>query len=471
MSKVNDSKKIAYEKIETFVGRNKPIVFSGLVIVLIVIMVSISVISKDDPDQVIQDFSNAVRQDDIDELEDLISLDDEEMELDEQKLQQFIDLCQNSPGYFKQQMWQLDAQKSIHDPKSEMSTENPLYGTDGISLSDIKNMGSFYLKKEEGFFSDSYKIGVRPYYITISSNEPDAIIMMDGEEVFKSTKKRLKKRIGPLMPGKYHFTGSKKFPYAKVTNKKVADLFMDGGEHRETEVSLNLSGKKIEIESSFSDTQVFVGKKKVGKVEDLKKFGPVSGDGSIKIYGEKEFPWGRSKSPVKKVTENTESIDVTPMPFADKKGKQNLIDTINAFAKERILAQVKLNPSVFTVAGDNVVKEYTEEIEETKEWSFKDLLKGKALGTRIDFGHLEFTKEEGLYTVKIPVEFHDKTNQSDLGIDKDNPLRERFEEMVLTLTYDEKKKKWLVSSTRKLYHLGSDLGYFKGKDVEKSEFN
>lgn len=252
MDILNDVKKTeAYKKAMTFVRRNKPIVFSGLVIILIIIAISIKAFSNDDPDQVIKDFSQAVRQDDIDALEDLISLDDKEMELDEKKLQQFIDLCQNSPGYFKQQMWQLDAQKSIHDSKSEMSTENPLYGTDAVSLSDIKKMGSYYLKKEEGLFFDSYKIGVRPYYITVSTNKPDAAIKMDGEEIFKSTKKRLKKRIGPLMPGEYHFTGSKKFPYAKVTNKKVADLFMDDGEHGETEVSLNLSGKKLRLNPAF----------------------------------------------------------------------------------------------------------------------------------------------------------------------------------------------------------------------------
>lgn len=167
MDILNNMKKTeAYQKTMTFVQRNKPIVFSGLVLLLIIIVISIKAISNDDPEQVIQDFSQAITQDDVDALEDLISLDDKEMEIDEKRLQQFIDLCQNSPDYFKQQMWQLDAQQSILDSKSEMSMDNPLYGTDAVSLSDIKKMGSYYLKKEEGLFFDSYKIGVRPYYIS-----------------------------------------------------------------------------------------------------------------------------------------------------------------------------------------------------------------------------------------------------------------------------------------------------------------
>lgn len=460
------------QKGKAYAQQHKPVVYSGLILLIVILIIAFKTFSSGSPEEVIQDFSQAVEQGDADALRGLLSPDHEEMEVDEKKLKQYIHLMQTEQGAYEDQLQLLEAQKNLHDPKSKTSAGGSHYGADEMykmSISEIKKSGAYYLKKEEGIFFDSYSIGVRPYYITVSTNKPGAVIKMDGEEVFKSSKGQLSKKIGPLMPGIYKLTGSKQFPYAKVKNKRTADLFLADETQRVTEVSLNLSGKKVEVESEFSDTEVYVNGKKVGVVKDLEEFGPVSVDGSVKIHGKKKFPWGESQSQEKKVTKDTDTVDLTPLPFSDKKGRKVLTDTVNTFAKERIQAQVKQKPSVLTVAGDNLLKYYTKKIEAVKESSWRDPLKGYALGTRIDYKHMEFSKEDGLYTITLPVEFHDKTNESEYGgPDKDNPLRESFSEAELTLKYSEKSKKWYVAEVDSLSNWGDE--YFEGKDVVKSKF-
>ncbi|MCO0596981.1 hypothetical protein NGI46_05825 [Peribacillus butanolivorans] len=48
-------------------------------------------------------------------------------------------------------------------------------------------------------------------------------------------------------------------------------------------------------------------------------FGPVSTDGSIKVHGEVEYPWGIAKSVSQTIDEDTKSLDITPIHLENKK--------------------------------------------------------------------------------------------------------------------------------------------------------
>lgn len=425
----------------------------------------------------VDDFETALRQGDIDTLKKLVRPEDKDMKITNDTLQQLVSYTKDESEYLKGHIFLLKTQAAIDEKNESAKIQNPLFNeyTEG----EIKeNLGDFYLKKGSGFFS-SYKIYARPYYLKVSTNVPAAVIKLKGYDDFKTKEGNLEKTYGPLMPGVYTITGSKKYKYANVTAKKEITLFND--DERKDSVELDLTGKKITVESSVENVDVFLNGESTGEKasvykivnglfgsqkqnEEEKQFGPLSTDGSIKIHGEVKYPWGVSKSDTQTVEEGTESIDVTPEPFATKESRDKVMQTINDFSRQRIQALVQQDASIIQTASDNIVKKFTKDIESAK--FIKNYWKGQALGTRIDFGKVTLTLENEQYQVKIPVELHNKVKEYN-GYNDDEPLKEEFLELNLTLDYDQQSDNWIISKSEHSYSSGD---YMAGNDVVKSEF-
>jgi hypothetical protein len=262
----------------------------------------------------------------------------------------------------------------------------------------------------------------------------------------------------------YDISAEKKFPYANLHSKQKMELF-DYDNHNVTG-DLTLERFKVGIVSSFPDTQVWINGKSTGKtVAQMSKFGPVSKDGSVKISGRYQFPWGPAQSEAIAVDENTESVDITPNPFLQKQYQKMLTDVINQFAKQKILAPVKRDTSVMTTATDNVKDSYS-----IMYTLYDYTYKGEALGTTIDYDKASLMMEDGLYKVTLPVKFHYKFQKYSEFDDPNTPLEERFDDEQVTLEYHPDTKKWLVFKEETLYTSGSD-DYFTGSHTIQSDFN
>ncbi|MBN2910371.1 hypothetical protein JQC72_12770 [Polycladomyces sp. WAk] len=432
-----------------------------LLIAVAVVAVLVGVISamQEDPNELINQFEKAVATGDVDELEDLVDSDD--VDLDEKYLRQFINHAQNHADYMQATMQILRWQLAIYDPTADTGME---YGTDAFpSIAELKNMGDFYLRKNEHWLlPDTYDIVVRPYYLNLKTNEPDAVLKVDGKEVLKTTNDKLTYRMGPLMPGVYEISAEKKFPYANLHSKQKMELF--GYDDHNVTGDLTLERFEVGIESTFPDTQVWINGKSTGKtVAQMSKFGPVSKDGSVKISGRYQFPWGPAQSEAIAVDENTESVDITPNPFLQKQYQKMLTDVINQFAKQKILAQLKRDISVMTTATDNVKENYL--VPDYYDGTYK----GEALGTTIDYDQVSLSEEDGVYTVTLPVKFHYKLKLYDQFTDPNEPLDEEFEDKQVTLEYHPDTKKWVVSNEESLYDFGSG-DYFTGAHTVQSDF-
>lgn len=394
----------------------------------------------------VRKFEEAVHNNDVEALEEIVSPDDERMEIDRKYLAHFLELMHRDKGYREATMSLLHSQLALYQ-----SDGNDFYGTDAFAWVD------YYLKREEGVLFDSYSIGVRPYYMRIKASEKGGTVKVDGEEVLTPEEGNIKV-VGPLMPGRYKVEGSKKYPYALVKDTREVALFDDTD--GEVEVEVDLTGTHVELYSAFGDTRVIVNGKPTDKtVKELKKFGPVSQDGSVTLQGERKFPWGVSRSDKKKVEQYTASVDLTPKPFADKKGQEQIISTINAHFKQWGQAVAKGDPSVYTVGDDGMKKELIEAIEEIRQ-GYKE----ESLGTRIDLDNIKFTYENDHYVLSIPVEYHYRHNDN-----FDERMQEEIVSRMVTLRYDEKGKRWWVHSSTHLYTWQAE-DYFKGKGVVKSEF-
>ncbi|CEG24552.1 TcaA 3rd/4th domain-containing protein [Peribacillus simplex] len=422
-------------------------------------------------EEIVNQFEAAVNQGDIDTLEKLVK-GNKEMKLTKENLEQLISYAKDEPSYLKESVFIMKAQAAIEEKDKDAKFQNPIFkmATEG----EILQAGDYYISKEDGLFS-SYQIYARPYSLTVSSDQADTLIKVNGDEFLETKEGNLETTIKNLPPGVYNVIGSKKYEYAEINAKEEINLFEDDTFSKS--VSLELTGEQLAIESDVEDISIFINGKDIGKKatvkeesifggndEDAELFGPFSTDGTIKVHGEANFPWGIAKSEPQIIKEDMTSVDVTPKPFADKTNKDQVVKTINDFAKQKIQALVKKDATIIKTASDNIVKEYAEDIQFAK--SNESYWKGEALGTRIDFGNVTFSNENEQYQVKLPVEFHSKEKEYH-GFNDGEPLEEEFEVTWVMLTYNDESKKWTVSEIESNYF---DNDLMKGKEVVKSEF-
>lgn len=338
------------------------------------------------------------------------------------------------------------------------------YSLRGVTTRELLEIGDFYIKKENFLWFDTYEIAARPLYLNLATNEADAVLYVDGEEVFKTTEKKKSYTYGPVMPGIYEATAEKKFEYANLTVKNEVNLFKQRGK-RNIPVNLELVGERVRLNSNFEDTNVYVNGKKVGVVKDLESFGPITKDGSVKIYGEAKFPWGTSKSRVITVEKNVSEVGITPVPTTDKKVRDEITNLINTYAKERSKALSTKDSKVITTLEGSAKNDLISEINRMSHE--KDRYEGKAIETKIDYDNASLNKDAntGRFYMQIPVEFHFNEYKYFRWTNQNAPLRDEIFQRRLHITYFDESKKWLITNVEKIYFQKYEMD---GKGVVKT---
>ncbi|WP_044642101.1 TcaA 3rd/4th domain-containing protein [Risungbinella massiliensis] len=415
-----------------------------------------------DPEGMINDFETAVRTGKVDDLEDIVVNNTDGLKMDKKQLQQFIQYAQSNPKYFTRLMASMRAQYHFYEGEPwNVGIDAP---------KDYLSYGDYYLvHQDRSLFYDSYEIAVRPYYVTIETNEPDAVVKVDGKQVFKTNANNMKHVMGPVMPGTYQVLVEKNFEFAVLSSNEEIQAF--DRSPQTVEADLSLSGENIYVESEFDDTRILVNgrdtKKTTGTTE---RFGPISRNGTVKIQGVRTFPWGEERSLEQVIEENTSSFDLTPVAFQTPESKTKATETINNFFKSEMSALVSQDISKLTNATDNMKKKYTEDINSLKDW--ERYWKGSTLGTRIDYSKaiIKMNKETNTYEISIPVEVHYRAKRySSYDRGKEDPLEETYDEFHVHLSYQESSKTWLVNDLSSDY-FGGGSNYMQSPLVVKSEF-
>lgn len=435
-----------------FFQRNKKgsIIFIS-VIGLIALVYILGAYLSDPMDKVIT-FEQAVRTGNIKQLRSLVNSPESNLEVTDKQLQDLVKYSRENKQYLPDIISAMTMQ--INDEK------NGIPSTTTIS--------DYYLKPTKiPLFYTQYSIEFRPYFIEVSTNEAGATIKVDNKKVFTTTESQQKFTYGPVMPGNYKVSAEKQAPFALLKEEQQYSIF----ERLTTtaEVDLKLTGGTLQVESNFEDTAIFINGKPIAKtVKEMPEISPISFNGTIRIHGEQQLPWGKEKSPEIVIEESTSSVDITPQPFTTEATRKPIVDLINNFVKQELQALVKHDANLLTTVDDNLKAAYVNDIND--DVKYKYTWKGKAHGTRIDFDHVTLSKDEetGVYKVKIPVEIHSSYKEFNEYENANSPIDKTAEPHHFTLSYNEKSKKWLISSTSKQYYTSE--GEFSGKNTVKSEF-
>lgn len=161
----------------------------GVIVLAIVLFIAYKVLeSVYSPDSMMDDFSNAITNEDADSLKSAVSTD-----ISDEEANAFISLVDNEIGFSQFENWVGEAKMSLND-----DTSLPDTSFQGYNLFDVQETG-----KHLGLFED-YDIALPKY--NVMTNSTDLIdtftYELNGETVEWAADEE---KFGELIPGKYNF--------------------------------------------------------------------------------------------------------------------------------------------------------------------------------------------------------------------------------------------------------------------------
>ncbi|WP_198508924.1 YARHG domain-containing protein [Bacillus sp. FJAT-44742] len=146
----------------------------------------------------------------------------------------------------------------------------------------------FSLEEEDkGLFSKVYIIHPKSFFIKATIEGEKTSLLLNDKEINGPVSTSAKKEFGPFLPGLYVLEAINEEEFVTVHDSQHIELFSDEGEKT---IELDVTGNFIEVTSNQKNVKLFANGKDTGVViNGTSKFGPVPGDGSLEIYGQKEI--------------------------------------------------------------------------------------------------------------------------------------------------------------------------------------
>lgn len=293
-------------------------------------------------------------------------------------------------------------------------------------ITNLKNNNEtkdFKLQSKKYFFWNMYYLDVKTFNIKIKSNFEEGNFILGN-----SGKVKAGETIKNVIPGNYKITGSLNSNYEEIKTSKEIVVMED------KEIELNFPATKITINSDFQDAEVYINGKDIKKeVKDLKDFGPVPTDGTVSVYLEKDFPWGRNKGEEVKITENP-TINLT-VPISNETLEGDLTNIITKFYESVFVALNKQNKKYIENCTNDIKNKIYSSVEK-KYILFKN--KYSNLKINIDFNNSQYFYTDDTYRATIVANVQYDVSKAILDINKETYTKNFFTRIVY------KDDKWIV---------------------------
>lgn len=316
----------------------------------------------------------------------------------------------------------------VKEKKLESLVEYYSNGNNKIDtlITNLKNNNEtkdFKLQSKKYFFWNMYYLDVKTFNIKIKSNFEEGNFILGN-----SGKVKAGETIKNVIPGNYKITGSLNSNYEEIKTSKEIVVMED------KEIELNFPATKITINSDFQDAEVYINGKDIKKeVKDLKDFGPVPTDGTVSVYLEKDFPWGRNKGEEVKITENP-TINLT-VPISNETLEGDLTNIITKFYESVFVALNKQNKKYIENCTNDIKNKIYSSVEK-KYILFKN--KYSNLKINIDFDNSQYFYTDDTYKATIVANVQYDVSKAILDINKETYTKSFFTRIVY------KDDKWIV---------------------------
>lgn len=257
------------------------------------------------------------------------------------------------------------------------------------TIDELKKSGKsdiFTINVKKKLFFDDYYLEMNAISIKVNSNIKPSKIFLDEKIIDGNV-------AADIVPGVHTVRCELETPYGIVQDEKEVLAIND------EEVTLNLDAMNIEVTSNFDDADVFINGKNTGKkAKDIKDLGPIPMNSEIKMYLQKEFPWGVIKS---------DEVTIGDVPNINANiniANEGLIENIKSISQKFYTSVFEAlnnkNSDLILYANDDTKEKIYNEIEKkaiflTNNYEISDLI------TEIESS--EFTYTEGAYKANVVI--------------------------------------------------------------------
>lgn len=314
-------------------------------------------------------------------------------------------------------------QKNLESLVEYYSNGNNKIDTLITNLKNNNETKDFKLKRKKYFFWNMYYLEVKTFNIKIKSNFKEGNFIVGNSGKIKAGE-----TLKNVIPGNYKITGSLNSNYEEIKTSKEVVVMED------KEIELNFPATTITINSDFQDAEVYINGKSIEKeVKDIKDFGPVPTDGTVSVYLEKDFPWGRNKGEEVKITENP-IINLT-VPISNETLEEDLTNIITKFYESVFLALNKQNKKYIENCTNDIKNKIYTSVEK-KYILFKN--KYSNLKIDIDFDNSQYFYKDNTYRATIVANVQYDVSKAILDINKETYSKSFFTRILY------KDNEWIV---------------------------
>ncbi|MCY9692063.1 zinc ribbon domain-containing protein [Paenibacillus alginolyticus] len=446
---VNPQPKNASSKPLIVLSRINKIILMSIASFLLLLFVGFKVgAALTSKETVLDKFQEALLAGDSKEVATYLHASDSRMKIDEKAVTSFIDYTKKNPSVVNQLVMDLKQQAKTDEPtknsiKSLSSTKSGkdlLLNEAQPSLLTLKKSGKTLL------FFDRYLLDVKPYFIRVTSNLDKTKVILNDTEIGIVDKAGAAQEFGPYMFGSYKLAGIYQGEYASLKQEQELQLFNPAQD--KNNLSITFKTDYIAPRSNFEDARLFVNGKDVASIKDKTKLGPISLDGSVKLYAEKEFPWGKVKSKEISVT-GTNFAELTISGVTDDL-KTILMNTINEYNKSDIEAKSTRDASKYLHIYPERLSDYTRTIENMK--SYNQYFQGSYLKSIFDLDSFQIYSDRNQYYALVSNhEFYNSTFYSSY----DTNIQSKPNDVFWKYTLIYKDSKWYIYDHSRISKLDS----------------
>lgn len=407
-------------------------------------------------DKIVSKLTQAIASNDSAQLSKYIVSSDPKLKIDAKSLDALLKYMDKVPSYGNEII------KSINNQSVKMEISPKLKGTsvDVFKNNEINNnLNDLFVLKKQGktwFFYDKYVLDLKPVYIRVSTNYKDTQIFLGDTLVCTSTQNDFTKEIGPYTPGLYTMKATLKGQYINLEQTVEIDLVKDidlsNPNQKVKDQQLFLDGYEVTVDSDYQDAKLFANGKDTGLlIQDAKAFGPVSKDGSVKLYAQKDFPWGTAKG--KDVAVDGSSNIYLELNGLNDSLQVALMESINTYNKGWFDAFKSRDISKFTNVTEDKKNLLIADIQGLID--YKRMYTGTLSKTAFDLNSFSIYQSDNKYYAQLTNLETYNYAYFDEGVPIPTAILEE-QAKVYTLIYDETSKKWLINDMYTNYNFNSE---------------
>lgn len=299
-------------------------------------------------------------------------------------------------------------------------------------VNEIRKNGkseNFKLKIKKGFLYDKYYIDINTINVKFTTNISDVNV-----EFLNKRFNLINEAEFNIIPGEYSLSYKYKTKYGDISESKIINLMED------KIVEVNIDANYITVYSNYDDAKVFINNVDTGLIsKEIKNYGPLPKDKDIKVFIQREFPWGIIKSEEISIG-NNQYINLNIDMVNDR--LNNMInETVDSFYSSVFNALNNKDKNLIS-GSIELVKEVVYNYMNEKAFLFSNSYEISDLAVEIEKS--DFKYEEGIYKASLLTKVEYSVYK------KIFPFAKNYNEASFIINLEYEDNKFIVNGIQKI---------------------